>query len=89
VRRGPGVGLGANCSYRRTGQTARHGAHLGRPLGADKGGEHRDADADADAVRSLGQLSQIVGEGQLGAGFDEGVLGSGHSGEGSMLVQLR
>ncbi|KAH8818063.1 hypothetical protein F5882DRAFT_388186 [Hyaloscypha sp. PMI_1271] len=23
---------------RRTGQTARHGAHLGRPLGADKGG---------------------------------------------------
>jgi hypothetical protein len=38
-----------------------------------------------------GQLSQIVGEGQLGAGLMKASWGPGllGSGEGSMLVQLR
>ena len=53
VRRGPGVGLGANCSSRTPGEQGRQHAMVRTLAGRwarIRGGGHRDADADGDAV---------------------------------------
>lgn len=53
VRRGPGVGVGCKLLVQANRADSTPCAHLGRPLGVDKGGASiGDADADADAVRT-------------------------------------
>ena len=64
VRRGPGVGVGCKLLVQANRADSTPCAHLGRPLGVDKGG--RASEMQMQMQMPCGQLSQIVGEGQFG-----------------------